>query len=45
MLVVVILMMIMVMNSYVGELKGGKSDYNQDVNSGCDGDFGDHTKS
>ena len=44
-MVVVIVMMIMVMNNYVGELKGGKSDYNQGVNSGCDGDFRDHTKS
>ena len=44
-MMVVIVMMIMVMNSYVGELKGGKSDNNQDVNSGCDGDFGDDTKS
>ena len=42
-MVVVIGMMIMVMNNYVGELKGGKSVYNQGVNSGCDGDFGDHT--
>ena len=37
-MLVVIVMMIMVMNSYVEGLKVGKSDYNQDVNSGRDGD-------